>query len=234
MKSGYKLYLHISPTNKVYVGVTKQHLSSRFGKQGIRYNHNQYFFNEILKYGWDSFRHIVIQDGLTKEEAFELEKFYIKKFNTTNKNFGYNVQSGGGEGYTFNEEYCRKKSEMFKGRKPSEKCLEMLKKANTGRTISEETRKKLSEAHKGRIFSQEAREKISKAHLGRPVLPETRKKISISLTGREGKKVRCVETGEIYISAREASRKNNRERDAVARGIRRKKRVCGYHWEYIN
>lgn len=66
---------------------------------------------------------------------------------------------------------------------------------------------------------------------------ETKDKLRISSSGSNNprsKKVRCIETGQIYDSAGEASRALGKERSAVRRAIRDNHRAGGYHWEYVS
>ena len=53
------------------------------------------FFNAIQKYGWDNFEHIILEEGLTEEEAVEKEKYYIALWHTNDDNYGYNLTAGG-------------------------------------------------------------------------------------------------------------------------------------------
>lgn len=48
------------------------------------------------------------------------------------------------------------------------------------------------------------------------------------------KRVRCIETGEVYFSASEASRSLGFKKLAVKNAIARKGKCGGYHWEYIS
>ncbi len=57
-----------------------------------------YFYNAIQKYGWDNFEHIILFNDLAKDLADIIEIELISKYNTTNENFGYNLQSGGSMG----------------------------------------------------------------------------------------------------------------------------------------
>lgn len=88
--------MHINKTNqKRYIGVTKKPPQKRWGLNGINYKKQSYFYNAIQKYGWDNFEHIVVKENLSKTEAFELEKEYIKKYSSNNHDYGYNICSGG-------------------------------------------------------------------------------------------------------------------------------------------
>ena len=69
----YLVYMHISPSNKRYIGITCQKPKKRWGKNGKGYERQEYFYRAIEKYGWDNFQHIIIAKGLTKEIAEWLE-----------------------------------------------------------------------------------------------------------------------------------------------------------------
>lgn len=93
--NSYKVYAHINEINgKIYIGVTKQELHKRFGKNGNGYK-GQRFYKAIEKYGWDNFQHEIIASGLTKEEAENFEILLIDKLKTRNDKYGYNRAIGG-------------------------------------------------------------------------------------------------------------------------------------------
>ena len=92
----YTVYCHTNLTNgKLYFGVTKNSMEYRAGKDGKKYWQCTYFANAIEKYGWDNFKHEIVADGLTKEEASEYEKLLIGFFQTNDRSRGYNIQPGG-------------------------------------------------------------------------------------------------------------------------------------------
>ena len=68
----YTVYVHISPNNKYYVGITKQSVKRRW-HNGTAYRKNTYFYSAIQKYGWDNFQHEIIAEHLTKDEACDFE-----------------------------------------------------------------------------------------------------------------------------------------------------------------
>ena len=93
MKS-YTVYMHISPSNKKYIGITCQKPENRWN-DGKGYKTQKYFTNAINKYGWENFQHIIIAKGLAEEEACWLEIELIREWDTTNQNNGYNLSLGG-------------------------------------------------------------------------------------------------------------------------------------------
>ena len=90
------VYIYTFPNGKKYVGQTVQTLNNR-AKQGEGYINSPAVYNAIKKYGWDN---IVIETFLctSKQEMNELEQYYIKLYNTTNNQYGYNLTVGG-EGF---------------------------------------------------------------------------------------------------------------------------------------
>ena len=93
-KRPYRVYCHIAPNGKLYIGQTYQTLEGRY-RGGSGYNHCPHINSAIIKYGWDNFKHIELISGLSKEMADIVEIELIKKYNTTNDEFGYNVAYGG-------------------------------------------------------------------------------------------------------------------------------------------
>lgn len=126
----YCVYVHTNKINgKKYVGQTCQEPNRRW-MNGNGYlqktengNYRQpYFAKAIIKYGWDNFEHEIVASHLTKEEANNFEMLLIEKMQTTDKNKGYNICSGGNfsdsqKGRKFSEEHKKKLSETKKANK---------------------------------------------------------------------------------------------------------------------
>jgi len=93
----YTLYAHITPCDpvpRIYIGVTKQKPEQRWN-HGEGYRHSSRFYEQVKKYGWDNIRHLIIAEGLTQEEAYQLEKEEIKSMRLTE--LGWNIAPGGAE-----------------------------------------------------------------------------------------------------------------------------------------
>lgn len=139
------------------------------------------------------------------------------------------------KGRVHSKERNLKISESKKGvkRKPfTDEAEQNMSKAAFGKIQTEETKNKRSATMKGRIVSQETRDKISEKNKGKRITEEQRKKLSISSTGRKRskesidksnacrlKKVICIETGEEFVSIKEASEKLSIHRDCISENI---------------
>lgn len=87
-------------------------------------------------------------------------------------------------------------SNSCKGRKLNDHQIKIIKQTHAGKFVSEETRKKISESKKGKSngpFTEEHKQKLRKANIG----------------GKNpmAKKIICVNTGEVYDSIQDASKK---------------------------
>lgn len=154
INNNFTVYMHVNKSNnKIYVGITQRDPELRW-LSGHGYPHNPHFNSAIKQYGWDNFEHIIFMDGLSEYDACHIEQLLIKFYNTTNREYGYNMSTGGefgGAGVKRSEESRKKMSEAAKRRMPlPPDVIEKIKQANTGRKRSEETKIKISKAQKGR------------------------------------------------------------------------------------
>ena len=179
----YIVYMHISPSNKRYIGVTKQKPISRWRTDGSGYKDNKYFWNAIQKYGWDNFQHEILFENLTKEEAEQKEIELIAYYKSNQSKFGYNIANGGNCVGTVSEETRLKISYANKHR--SEETREKLRQAMLGKKLSDETKRKMSESRMGYKFSEESRKKISESRKGKPMSDEAKSKMIQSKTGKK-------------------------------------------------
>ena len=185
--------MHITPNNKKYIGLTSMKPSQRYGKDGNGYKRCKLFYRAIQKYGWDNIQHIILFEGLTKEEACKKEQELIAKYQSNNTKFGYNRSLGGESGsygIKLTDEQRRKISERLKGHLTSDETRQKIGKANSvalkGKHLTDETKKKLSIAHKGKKVVHTAeqdklqsdRMKGTKLHLGYKASEESRKRMS--------------------------------------------------------
>ena len=227
----YTVYMHITPSEKVYIGITKQNPVKRW-LNGKGYKKQEYFYNAINKYGWDNIEHKILFSGLTKKEAEEKEIELIQKYKSNNREYGYNIQNGGNTTGKLDAQTIEKIRAANTGKHHTKTTCEKLSKIQAERWKNEEYRKQqveirkgLTPWNKGKTTPDEIKEKLSAAKLGKYV------------GGKHwnAKKVKNIDTGRIYDSladiARELNIANASHIVAVCKGTRAT--AYGYKWEYI-
>lgn len=139
--------------NKVYIGQSCQKTKSRLYEHKLdlkkNIHHNPHLQRAWNKYGEKNFSFDVITKAKSLKELNKLEVFYIQKYNSLNKQFGYNIRSGG-DNSKLSEETKRKISKSKKGIPVhTPESINKIKKFLTGRKHSLKSRIKRSEKLKG-------------------------------------------------------------------------------------
>lgn len=154
MERDYKVYVHIFPNGKRYVGITCQKLNRRWRK-GRSYSSNIRMTNAINKYGWDDIEHVVLYSGISAEEAEQTERRLIAEWNLMDEKYGYNYAEGGSHP-NHSEKTKEKIGRKSLGRRHSEEFKAWIRQKNSGsnnfmygKHHTEETKKKISESKKG-------------------------------------------------------------------------------------
>ena len=90
----YLVYKHTSPTGLIYIGITNRTAEQRWNN-GNGYYCNKRFYKDIKKYGWNNFKHEILIEGLTKDEALSQEKQLIEEYRSSDPRHGYNILPDG-------------------------------------------------------------------------------------------------------------------------------------------
>lgn len=200
------LYRHTSPSGKVYIGITSKTANKRWNN-GRGYSNCTYFYNAILKYGWDNIKHEILFTDLDESRAKSLEIELIRHYKSLGISYNMTNRGDGYLGYTPPKEVRRKLSELAK---------------NRTHTCSEEARNKIRESHLRNLSSyksQEFRDKISKA--------VDYKKSKVSQFTLGGEYLRS------FSSANEAEKFTSISRGAILRCCKGKVRRAGnFIWKY--
>ena len=189
---GYIYIIKNIINNKIYIGQTSQGFNKRYRYSGnsdiervYKYHlhrkeqnsgYNEHLLNSIIKYGFNAF--IVNKEfdiAYTQEELNKLEYLYIKIYNTTNINFGYNKKDGGDNG------------------KPNEETIKKIKEYHNKPDVIERKRiamKGENNPFYGKHHDESSKQKIGESNKGKP---------------RKYKKVVLLNTLEIFNSIKEAS-----------------------------
>ena len=218
----YTVYQHRNKINgKVYIGITMQTPEQRW-RHGEGYKSSPHFYAAIQKYGWDNFEHNTLFQNLTKEEACKKEQELIAKYNSMNREYGYNSTSGG-DIFVMNEETKQKISQSLMGNKNG-----------LGHPCSEEKKKKISEAQKGRRLTEEHKQKLSEAAKKRYTPCSEQAKENIRKASHK-KPVYCEELNKVFESVQECSRQLGIPATNISKLCNgRGKTLKGYHLKYYD
>lgn len=239
MAENYIVYKHTCPSGKVYIGITGTSLERRCGKNGRGYERSALFSKAIQKYGWENIKHEILFDSLTKEQAEAKEIELIAEYKSNQREYGYNLSSGGDggtAGVVMSLKTRKKMSEVHKGKKLSDEHRQNLSLARQGMIFSKTHRQKLSEAKRGRYCgednpwygkhpNEETRKKMRESHLGKFVganNPTARAVCQFDMAMQFIKKFDCIATAERETGFRHISN--------VCRGKR--KTAGGFIWRY--
>lgn len=226
----YSVYKHTTPNGKVYIGITKQKPVKRW-LHGKGYANQSYFYNAILKYGWDNIKHEVLFTELTREEAEAKEVELIAEYKSDQRAYGYNVDRGGRVN-RMSDETREKLRQANLGKHHSKETCEKLKKLEQERWKNPEYRKNFSEKNKGHIPWNK----------GKVTPIETRLKQRERKLGKytganhwNSKRIINLDTGQIYesigLAYKELGKSNGSKIMLVCKGKR--KTAYGFRWAYL-
>lgn len=218
----YCVYIHLSPSNKAYIGITSMNPKDRwsngqgyFKKTKNGNYHQPAMVNAIKKYGWENFKHIIFADSVSKTQAEQMERWLIALWKTNNPRFGYNIRNGGGSVGTLSDETKRKMSLSHMGYRPTDETRQKISAANSG------------ENHHmyGKHHSLETREKMSKSH---KAIVRTKDNVAKAVEARL-KAVYCIELQQDFKSITEASRELNIPRTTINAALTGRLAYAGHH-----
>lgn len=246
MVEKHLVYVHITPNNKRYYGVTNLDVKKRW-KNGQGYK-GQYFYKAILKYGWDNIEHKILIHGLTKEQAERWEIKLIKYYKSNNPKYGYNQTEGGynppnfkgdknpmfGKTGELNPQFG--KTGILNKQSIKVYCVEL----NTIFFSIREAERKTGCRNSDIVRCCKNKKSICGGYhwlYYTDFLNLDKQNISDLLlyNGKCCKPVLCVELNKIFVSAKEASKELNIYKANIQKCCRKEKHYItagGYHWEY--
>lgn len=163
-------------------------------------HNNEHLQKAYDTYSYENFKFYLIEE-CNIDLLDEREIYYISLYNTCDRNFGYNIETGGNCNKTLSDETKEKIrvanigkempedvkfkiSAANKGRKISDEQKEFLSVLHTGMTHSEETKVKIGVASRRENLSEETLAKMREVHKRENLSQETRQKMSDSHTGK--------------------------------------------------
>ena len=230
--------------NKIYIGQTIRPIHKRIYeyKSALKFNrcYNQYLLNAFNKYGWNSFEFTVLDTASTSDELNKKEVFYIKKFDTTNKRIGYNIEIGGRNSIPSTEtlkkmsasRLNRKQDEIWINKRIAPAGSDEAKKY--GRKKTDEEKKLISEGSPkywlGKNRDEETKRKISETKKERGLSDKQKKLLYKKVFVRDAKTNKIIKT---FDSTTEAGRVFGKNQSTISRWCSKNKIVNNEKWSYI-
>ena len=193
----------------------------------------------------------MLKNNLSLEEANYWEEYYIKYFHTWIEDplcNGYNLRSGGNNSL-LSEETKIKISEKKKGNKNynygkhlSDDTKKLLSEIMKTKWQDEEFKQMMIESRKGCHLSEETKRKISEANKGKIRSEQHRQNISKARKGKGGRRVRCINTGQIFDTLASAAEWCGlSDASTISKCCRNIRNTTGRHpitkehlmWEYV-
>lgn len=237
MSKPWEIYTLSDPrTQEVrYVGVTfrgkrryNEHISRAMtgGK-----THRDCWIRSLIVAGVRPFYRVVeTGDGDGWQDA---ERAWIAKYRQSERLVNHTDGGDGTPGLPISPEIRRRLSEArkgvpyppgrisaMKGKQHTPEALEKIRVASKGRRMPDSMRRKLSALRKQNPTSPEQRAKMHTASRETRQMPEFRQK-AMDAHAHEGKKVLCLETGEVFLSINAAARFIGVSKGAIQFALRR-------------
>lgn len=231
---------------------------------GSGYYNNDKFYSDILQYGWNNFSHEILESNLDMITAIQAERNYIKLYNSIeegyNKSPGGNALTENSRKKISQGLTGIKRKTVSIEKQIQTKINNSNGFASGFDPIDSKLTKKVCCIETGDIFGSisEAENwantcKIGeccnglRSHAGRH--PETNQLLSWKFADDDDiitirciqkretkkiKKIKCIETNEIFNNASEASKKTGIQACNILRVCSGKRKTAGkFHWEYI-
>lgn len=211
------VYMHTVPNGRMYIGVTCRDPELRWQRNGSAYRDLPEFFADIQKYGWDNIKHEILFQTKDKEDAYAKEEELIRLYKDQYGDLMYNVTFG----RKHTDGYKQLMSKLNKGKILTDATKEKMSKSRTERygvpVVCWETGECFDNIRvAGEVFNIRRYRNIATACTHFPEYTIGgyhwyRKNDDISekevpLIKANTLPVRCVETGEVFASSKDAAK----------------------------
>jgi len=228
--------------NKKYIGQTTRSLNKRIYEYKAAYKYNKFYNQHLLsafnKYGWNNFEFSIIDTAQSIEELNTKEIKYINKYQSNNKEFGYNLENGGRNAIPDIETLNKMSKSHLEIKQTDNWINKRIAKAGTveakkyGKPKTEEEKLKLSKSSP-KYWLGKNRDEITKQKIS-----ETKKNTGLSDKQKEVicKKVYKINTisniSQTFSSTKEASIGEGVNQSTISRWCSKSKIIDGFLWKY--
>lgn len=221
----YKLSNKIN--DKIYIGQTKKSLKER-ARSGYGYQGCRHLYSAIQKYGWENFYYTILAICSSEEQANIQEQYWIKYYDTTNPEKGYNISAGGTIRSDSEETKIKISNSVKKLWENPEYRKHQIKMNKQSWTAEKrlKQRGKLAIQREKTDFQKKALEGSKKYYNS---LSQEQKNFLIEKrVASKRKKVYCETTNEIFLSQAAACKKYNIDPSSLSKACNGKLKHAGF------
>lgn len=204
---------------KIYVGQTIQNLKRRWicHCKDAKRKDDGLLHKAINQYGKENFMIEKIDEGNSFEELGALERKWIEYFHSNNHEIGYNIMVGGSH---VNENTIQKMKDAHVGLHHSKETCELIRQQTQGD----------GNPFYGKHHTDESKQKIRDTFkkIGK-TMPENVRMLG---TMKRAKKIRCIETKEVFCSYKDAERKTGICYAALVRSCKTHNIIRGHNMRF--
>lgn len=133
------IYKATNPIGQIYIGATDDYYQ-RMRQYKSDCTGQAMFYESVEKHGFSNHKfEIVVEIEYNEELLSELEKHYIRLFNTFNSPHGLNLTSGGKKGFKQHDTSIAKRANSKRGKKATEQAILNMSLAHMGQKRSKES-----------------------------------------------------------------------------------------------
>lgn len=238
----WSVYMHRNKINgKVYIGIAKD-VHDRWGINGNGYFRSKnltVFAKAILKYGWDSFEHLIIFENMSYHDAVSKEIELIAEYKSNccrfqNPSYGYNCTDGGDgcAGYVFSEDAEKRRVDRLKEVMATSEWKQHNMDALRAVRETPEYKQRLLDGAQKRLNSDQWWDSMRNAWNSMKNDENWHQHHDEAMRKR-CKPVQCIETGDVFSSAADAGRYLGKKGHHITSCCTGNRSIAyGFHWQY--
>lgn len=186
---------------------------------------NDYLQKSWNKYGKSSFKFYILEE-CNVISLDERENYYINYYNTLDRDYGYNLKTGGQNGGAIVSDEVKEKMSIAIKKSYNDDLIKKRRQDAIDYWANPENIKKRSGENNGMYGKHHSFESIEKMR---------QKKIGSHCIHRNTTPVYCIELEKEFLDATEAGKQLKIDGSAILKVCQGKRHTCGgYHWQFIN
>lgn len=186
---------------------------------------NDYLQKSWNVYGQDSFSFSILEE-CSEPQLNDKERYYIEKYNTLDRDYGYNLKSGGQDYNRFTDELKERIRKAVKASYDDPNRRKIQRDNALKQWADPSVKKKIlgeNNGMYGRHHTEESKKKMSEKKMGTPSWRRNRTPVF------------CIELNRSFNDATDAGKELSLDGSCILKVCRGERYTCGgYHWKFFN